>query len=98
VLDGAVARRKQAQRLIAHLPAVAVGAVQEVPAPTLPCTLDLGQLVGRTGGDQKPSRCQSSAVAEPEREPRLDQGNALVDELDGVAACLVPSQSEQLGR
>ena len=46
------ARGEHGERLVAHLPAVAVRAVQDVARPPLAQPGDVGQLVAQTGGDQ----------------------------------------------
>ena len=50
---------QHAERLVADLPAVAVRAVQEVPAPPLADAGDVGQLVADTGRDQDPPRASA---------------------------------------
>ena len=53
---------------VAHLPAVAEGAVDDLAAPPLSQPVDLGQLVGQAGCDEHPSRQQRAAAGELEAE------------------------------
>ena len=71
VLDGAGIGSEHADRLVAHLPAMAVGAVEEVAAPALPRAGNLGKLVDGAGREQQPSRCHRAAPGKREREARL---------------------------
>ena len=63
VVDGAGAGAENADRLVAHLPAVAVGAVQEVAAPALPNTRNLGEPVDRPRGDEESSGAHGRSSA-----------------------------------
>ena len=51
-----------ASALVAHLPAVAVRAVQHVVAPELAHAGQVGQLVDQAGGDEQAARVQRLAV------------------------------------
>ena len=77
MLDGAGLGREDADRLVAHLPAVAVGAVEEVAAPALAGAGDVGQLVGGAGREQQPARGQGAAVRQAEREAGRRFGHAV---------------------
>ena len=61
-------RSEHGERLVADLPAVAVGAVQEVAAPALARSGDRRQLVDGAGGEEEPARGQRAAVGEPHDE------------------------------
>ena len=64
VLDGA----DHADRLVAHLPAVAVRAVQEVAAPALADAFDVGERVRGAGGEQDVGGLDGPAARESQRE------------------------------
>ena len=68
VVDRAGAGVDDTDRLVANLPAVAVGAVEEVSAPALAGAGDVGQPVDRSGREEEPSRGQGPAPGEAERE------------------------------
>ena len=79
---------ENAEGLVADLPAVAVRAVQEIPAPTLADAGDVRQLVADAGCDEDPPRRQHAATGEMHREPGFDLGDPIIDELDAVAGHL----------
>ena len=54
---------------VADLPAVAVRAVDHLPAPPFAQPRDVRQLVDQAGGDQQAARGQHAAVAHPHSEP-----------------------------
>ena len=60
MVDGAGIGSEDADRLVAHLPAMAVRAVEEVAAPALSRAGNVGKLVDGAGREQEPSRCQRS--------------------------------------
>ena len=80
VVDGARAGPEDADRLVAHLPAVAVRAVQEIAAPALAGAGDVGQLVVRrrsrpgSAGLQRARRLQGGAL-----KPAVDRDHPVVD-------------------
>ena len=67
VVGGAGAGPEDADRLVAHLPAVAVRAVQEIAAPALAGAGDVRQLVVGAGRDQDPPALQPRAARKAER-------------------------------
>ena len=84
---GPVARTTIA--LIAHLPPVAVRAVDDAAAPLLGHAGDVGQLVDQTGGHEHPSRRSDGPVGEGDAERAAGSpaivGDGAVDDLDPVA-------------
>ena len=75
VLDRAGLRAQDAEGLVADLPAVAVRAVQQVPAPPLADAGDIGQLVAHPGGDEEAAGRQQRRLEPPgeaDEEPGLD--------------------------
>lgn len=84
MLDGVGTGAEDSKRLIAHFPAAAVGAVEEVTAPAFVQARDLRQLVCRPGRDQQPSCTQRLAVREADREGGVDRDDVAGDELDSV--------------
>ena len=94
MLDGP----EHADRLVAHLPAVAVGAVQEIASPALAGADDIGQVVHGAGREQHPSRLDGPAACEPEREAGRRFHHAVVDDLHAVALDLGARGPEQAGR
>ena len=88
MVDGAGAGTEDADRLIANLPAVAVRAVEEVPAPALARTGDIGKLVARAGRDEDPPRGQHPAAGELDGEAVVDPEHSVRDDLDAVAGPL----------
>jgi hypothetical protein len=76
LVHGQRAGGEHADALVAHLPAVAVRAVQDVAAPALRQALDGGQLVDEPGGDEQPPGVRAGAVGE-------DGGEAGAGALDG---------------
>ena len=66
MVDGAGLGSEDADRLVAHLPAMAVRAVEEVAAPALSRAGNVGKLVDGAGREQEPSRCHGAATGEPE--------------------------------
>ena len=71
------AARQHADRLVAHLPAVAVRAVQHVAAPPLPQPGHVRQLVDQPGGHQQPARPHRPAVGQRHREPVVGRRDAV---------------------
>ena len=65
-------RAEHAEGLVADLPAVAVRAVQQVPAPSLPDAGDVGELVADAGRQQDAARGQRAAAGEADGEAGLD--------------------------
>ena len=98
VLDGPGAGAEHADRLVADLPAVAVGAVQEIAAPALAGAGDVGQVVRGAGREQHLSRLDGPAAGEPEREAGRRVDHAVLDDLDAVAPDLGARGLEQVGR
>ena len=98
VLDGRGVGAEHPERLIAHLPAVAVGAVEEVLAPPFPDAGDVGEVVAHAGGDQHAPGAEDGAAGRVDREAWVDSLHVVVDDLDAVAADLVPASGEELGR
>ena len=94
MLDGG----EHADRLVAHLPAVTVRAMQEIAAPTLASALDIGQLVGGAGREQHLSRLDIAAAGEPQYEAVLRVHHAVFDELHAVAPDLRVPGTEQFRR
>src|SRR5699024_2565111 len=63
--------------LVAHLPAVAEGAVHEVRAPVRGQARDLGQLVADARGDQQSAGGEGAAIGEGEGEAQVPVGRRL---------------------
>ena len=86
VLDGGGVGAEHAEWLVTNLPAVAVGAVEEVPAPSFTDAGDVGQVVADAGGDQNATGA-SRAVPLARRMTNRDRRDwtLVVDELDAVA-------------
>ena len=97
MLDGP-GRSEHADRLVAHLPAVAVRAVQEIAAPALAGARDIGQLVRGAGREQHLSCLDGPAAGEPQREAGRRVHHAVFDDLDAVAPDLGARGPEQVGR
>ncbi len=95
--DGVGLGSKHPEGLVAYLPAVAVGAVQEIPAPALADSRDLGQLVAEAGCDQDPPRPQHLSASETNKEAARDLEHLLVDQLDAVPGDLLPPCGEKVG-
>jgi hypothetical protein len=93
VLDRAGAGAEDTERLIAHLPAVAVGAMKEVASPTLPDSRNLRQFVRRARGDQEPSRLQRPASCKTDCEAGLDRDDGAREQLDAVGGRLFATRS-----
>src|SRR3954471_12510992 len=55
---------KHADRLVPHLPAVAIGAVENVMTPQLANARPVRQLVDQTRGDEQPSSTNCSAASQ----------------------------------
>ena len=98
MLDGPRTGREHADRLVAHLPAVAVRAVQEIASPALASADDIGQLVHGAGREEHPSRLDGPAAGEPEREAGRRVHHAVFDDLHAVAPDLGSRGPEQVGR
>jgi hypothetical protein len=98
VLDGPGPDAEHSDRLVANLPAVAVRAVEEVAAPALPRACELRKLVDGARREQNPAGREAASARECERETPLDADDAVLDELDPVAAHLRPPRREQIGR
>ena len=103
VLDCFGGPAQHAEGLVAHLVAVAVGAVQEIAAPPLPDTRDVGQHVVQTRGHEQPARRQDRSVGEPDLEARAGAGggriHGAVDERASVRRHLGPAEGQEvLGR
>ena len=93
--------REDADRAVAHLPAVAVRAVQHVAAPPLAQPGDRRQLVDEAGRDEQAAGPRRPAVGEGDREPLAARGGAhhlTADDRAAVAPQLRPPALEQLGR
>ena len=89
VIDRARASANDSDRLVAYLPAVAVGAVEEVSAPALAGAGNVGKLVDRPSREEEPSRSDRAAF-EAQREAVADLDNPVADDLDPVAPELRP--------
>ena len=87
--------------LVADLPAVAVGAVQHVPAPPLGEPGHVGQLVDHAAGDQDASGGDASTALGGDEEGARFAGqahDAVVEHLDAVRRHLGAADLEQLER
>src|SRR5699024_8851760 len=93
--------------LVAHLPAVAEGAVHEVRAPVRGQARDLGQLVADARGDQQSAGGEGAAIGEGEGEAQGRVGRRLGgagggdlagDDQAAVLAHLGPAAGEVLRR
>jgi hypothetical protein len=98
MLDRARQGAENADRLVAHLPPVAIGAVQEIPPPPLADPRDLGQLVADTGCDQDPPSRYHAATGTANHEPGLDPDHAILDHVDAVAPRLDSSRCQEVDR
>ena len=98
MVDGAGIGTEDADRLIAHLPAMAVRAVEEVAAPTLSRAGNVGKLIDGAGREKEPSCCHRAAPSKPERETRFDLDDLVFDDLDAVAPDFFSRQGEKVGR
>jgi hypothetical protein len=98
LLHGAVVGREHGERLVAHLPAVAVRTVQKIAAPPLACSGDVGELVADARRDQDAACRQHVASAQPNREAGLDRDDLVLDDLDAVVPDFISSGGEQLLR
>ena len=98
VIDGGGRRAEHADRPVANLPAVAVGAVEEVAAPELSDAGNVGQLVDCPGCEEQASRRHAVAAGKPEREARSDLDHTVVDELHAVALHFRATGGHELGR
>lgn len=92
-MHGERAGGQRTDRPVAHLPAVAARAVQDIVPPQLAHTGQRGQLVDQTGGDQQPPRPDRPAVGQTDHEaggvgPREDDLTG--DELAAVPGDLCP--------
>ena len=81
---GTGTRPDDADRLVAHLPAVAVRAMQEVAAPAFAGAGDVRQLVGAPVATRIRRPCQPRPAARPARESGLDRDDLVVDQLHAV--------------
>ena len=92
---------EDADRPVAHLPAVAVRAVQDVAAPTARAARDVGQLVGQPRGDQQPAGAHRPPSARSTRKPssrRSARHDLAGDDLAAVAGHLLATDGQQLAR
>jgi hypothetical protein len=71
VPDGVRDAPQNTERQVANLVTVAVGAVEDVPSPTLTKTRDVGDLVAKPRRDQDSTGPQGPARVEPDVEPRV---------------------------
>ena len=67
-VDGEGVRADHADGPVAHLPPVAVGAVQHVVTPALAQSGYVGELVDQPAGDQQPTRPDRAPVGQPDAE------------------------------
>ena len=98
---------QHAERLVADLVAVAVGAVQQVAAPALADAGDVGQLVAQAGGDQHAPGAQVRPPCEGDlerasrggagRRPQRDAGDGAGHQVAAVAGDLGAAGGQQLG-
>ena len=88
---------EHADRLVAYLPAVAIGAMQEVASPAFPGADDVGQVVHGAGCEQHPSSLDGPTACEPQCEAGRRVHHAVFDDLDPVAPDLGPCGLEQAG-
>ena len=87
-----------ADRLVANLPAVAVGAVEKVSAPTFSRTRDVRQLIDGARREQEPAAAQGATARQSQREARPGLDDLVVDDLDAVALDFGAADREQVGR
>jgi hypothetical protein len=90
------------ERPVAQLPAVAVGTVDDAAAPQGSEPLEVGQLVGHTGGQHQPAGLLVGAICELDHERVLLAGDArdrgVHDGDDVVAGELTAGDGTQLAR
>lgn len=96
VEDGTRVGAEHGEGLIANLPAVAIGTVQEVLSPSLTDAGDVRELVARSGGYEDAAGRELCAVAEADGEAGVDAHHDVVDDLDAVAGDLGSPCREQV--
>jgi len=98
VLHAAGNAAEHAERVVAHFPTVAVGAVEQILAPPVANAVDVRELVADAGRQQDSARRARVATGERDGEAGLDVEDPIVDDLDAVAGHLCAPHREQLGR
>jgi hypothetical protein len=76
---------------------MAVGAVQQVPPPSLPDAGNVRQLVAQSGGDQDPPGTHGRGAGQPDLEAGLHADHGVVDQAAAVAGHLGSARGEQVG-
>ncbi len=84
--------------LVAHLPPVAVRAVEEIPTPALVHPGDVRELIGHACGEEHPSCPQPTAAGEVHEEAGFDALDPIAHQLHAVAGRLGPPGDEQVRR
>src|SRR5690242_1905895 len=97
MFDGGGAGSENSERLIADLPAVTIGAVEQVLGPAFPKSGNRRQLIGCTSCDQQSPRFEYATVGEGDREAGLDRDDPACDELDAVGGGLVTTGRKKIG-
>ncbi len=92
---------QHADRRVAHLPAVAVRAVQDVAAPPFRKAGNPGQFVAQAGGHQQPGRQDLRAAVECDPEGPVGQafqpGDGAGDDVAAVAGHFGTAAGQQVG-
>ena len=97
MVDGARVGPEHANRPIPDLPAVAIRAVEEIPAPAFADTGDVRQHVDGARREEQPSRRHGSAPGKLEREADRNLDHLVLDQVDPVAAHFCPAGFEEGG-
>jgi hypothetical protein len=101
VLDRTRHGSENADRLVANLEAVAVGAMENIPRPTVLQPRDLRQLIPKAGCDKQPSGGNREATVKSDPKPSgeaLDPGDGSVNDLAAIASHLFPAELNKLAR
>jgi hypothetical protein len=88
---------KDSERLVAHFPAVAIRAMEEIATPAFPRAVDVRQLIDGTGRQENVASLDGPAAAEAQLELRTSVDHGVFDDLNAIAANLVSRNPKQFG-
>src|SRR3954452_179162 len=89
---------EHSKRLVAHLPAMAIGTMQEVTTPPLTRTPDVRQQIAGTRREKQPARAQRTAAGQLKHEAFRSRDDPIVEKLDAVAPQLRATGHQKIGR
>ncbi len=84
--------------LVAHLPAVTVRAVQQIPPPPLANTGDGREVVEHSGRNQDATRAERATASQTQNEPSLNRYDLPIEQLNAIAGHLSASDGQKLHR